>query len=72
MHNIKQWYATERERLAITTDLDNREQDAYANDREVYMQKLQAREAIRDSITIVVVVAIAAWPVSKMVLSLID
>ena len=72
MHNIRQWYTQERERLAITTDLDNREQDAYANDREVYTQKLQAREAIRDSITIVIVLAIAAWPVGKMLLSLID
>ena len=56
----------------IRASLDTREPDAYANDREVYIQKLQAREAIRDSITIMVIVAIAAWPVGKMLLSLLD
>ena len=66
------WIKLEVARLRESVNSDTREPDKYANDREVYVQKLQAREAIRDSITIVVVIAIAAWPVGKMLLSLID
>lgn len=70
--NILEWCRLERERASITMNLDTRELDKYADDREIYMQKLQARESIRDCITIVIVLLIAGYPVAKMLYSLID